>query len=172
MTMVNIHCESENQRILPNPSRIGIHILLFLVQIPLRSNICNLHVVNSNPTQLCNVNTVFLKSLVIADELETECTELTFDLSFYPKTKQVRWNGAIYMQRTVVKLGESIYAFLSDRKHFENSGLADVLLGAGTVAQGSLPGIMKDEHYNRSVRVIRIMAKALKRKLLSTFIET
>ena len=53
----------------------------------------------------------------------------------------------MYMQRT--KLG----------KHFEDLGLADILLEAGTV-------------YNRSVRVMKIMAEALRRKLLSTFMDT
>ena len=43
-----------------------------------RSNIGYLHVVNSNPTQLRDVNAVFLKSLAIANELETEFILQTF----------------------------------------------------------------------------------------------
>ena len=53
--------------------------------------------VNSNPTHLSPVNAIFLKSLAIADELETECIVLTFDLAFYAKVQQVCWNGAMYM---------------------------------------------------------------------------
>ena len=88
--------------------------------------------------ELSTVNAIFLKSLAIADELETECILLTFDLAFYAKTQKVRWNHDLYMQRTVVKLG----------KRFEDSGMVDILLEAGTVVQGSLPWVMKGRHYN------------------------
>ena len=57
-------------------------------------------------------------------------------------------------------------------KRFDDSELADILLEAGTVAQGSLPGVMKSRHYNRSVKVIKIMAEALKGKLFSIFRDT
>ena len=60
--------------------------------------------VNSNPTHLSTVNAVFLKSLAIADKLETECIVLISNLAFYAKAQQVCWNDAMYMQRTVVKL--------------------------------------------------------------------
>ena len=54
------------------------------------------------------MNVVFLKSLVIADEVETECIVLTFDLAFYAKAHQVRWNDAMHIQRAVVRLGKSL----------------------------------------------------------------
>ena len=63
--------------------------------------------VNSNTIQLCTVNAVFFKSLIIADELETEYIIPTFDLAFYAKAQQVRWNDDVSMQRTIVRLGES-----------------------------------------------------------------
>ena len=94
--------------------------------------------VNGIPSQLSTMNAIFLKSLATADELETECILLTFDLAFYAKTQQVLWNHDMYMQRTVVKLG----------KHLEDSELADILLEAGTVAQRSLPWVMKGRHYD------------------------
>ena len=37
------------------------------------------------PTQRSFVNVVFLKSLTIADELETEFIVLSFDLAFYAR---------------------------------------------------------------------------------------
>ena len=102
-----------------------------------------------------------MKSLAIADELKTECIRLTFDPVFYAKAQQVRWNHDMYMQRTVVKLG----------KCFENSELADILVEAGTVVQGSLPWSWKADT-TIEVSVIKIMAEALRRKLLSTFMDT
>ena len=62
--------------------------------------------VNGNPTQLGTMNAVFLKSLAIADELETDYIVLTFDFAFSPQGLQERWNDTMYMQRTVVRLGE------------------------------------------------------------------
>ena len=89
--------------------------------------------VNGNPTQL--VNAVFLESLAIVDELETECIVLTFDLAFYAKAQLVRWNDAMYMQRTVARLSESFLSIIG--KCFEDSRGADILLEAGIVVQGS-----------------------------------
>ena len=90
----------------PIPSWIGFNILLLQEHIRARSNIGYSPVVDGNPTQLSHVNAVFSKSLVIADEFETECIVLTFDHAFYTKAQQISWNHDMYMQRTVVKLGE------------------------------------------------------------------
>ena len=111
MTMINIHCASENQRIPLISGWIGFNILLLLEQIPARSNIGYLPVVNGNQTQLITLNAVFLKSLAIADELKTQCILLIFDLAFYAKVHHVRWNDAFYMQRTIVWLGAYIPAY-------------------------------------------------------------
>ena len=87
--MINMHCESENQRILPIPGWTGFDILLLQEIIPAkRSNISYLPVVNGNPTRLSTVNTVFWKSLAIADELETDRIVLTFNIAFYAKAQQ------------------------------------------------------------------------------------
>ena len=59
LTMTNMHCESENQRIPPIPSWTGFNLLLLQEQIPARSNIDYLPVVHGNPTQLSTVNAVF-----------------------------------------------------------------------------------------------------------------
>ena len=119
------------------------------------------------------MNAIFEKSRSV--ELETECIVLTFDLAFYAKAQPVYWNDVMYMQRTVIRLGEShtYISFLSViGKHFEDSELADILLKAGTVTQGLLPWVIKGRYDNLYGRVIKIMAKALRRKLLSTFKDT
>ena len=51
------------------------------------------------------------------------------------------------------------------KKRFEDSGPADILLEARAVVQGLLHGFMKGRHYNRSVRVTKIMTEALRTKL-------
>ena len=110
MTMINMHWETEKQRIPPIAGWIDFNILLLQEQILAKNNICYFPVINSNPTQVSTVNAVYFKSLAIADKLETEWIVLTFDLAFYAKAQQVRWNDAMYMQRKVVKLGKSIPA--------------------------------------------------------------
>ena len=76
--------------ILPIPSWAGFNIPLLQERIPAWSNIGYLPVVKGNPTHLSAMNAVFLKNLVIADELKTECILLTFVLAFYAKAQQVR----------------------------------------------------------------------------------
>ena len=131
--------------------------------------------VNSNPTQLSTVNDIFIKSLDITDEVETECIVLTFNLTFHAEAQKLHWNDTMYMQRTVVRLGKLhipngiFQCYYKERQRFR---LADILLEAGTVAHGSQLGVTKRRHYNRSVRVIKIMAEALRKKPLSTFMDT
>ena len=75
-------------------------------------------------------------------------------LNLYAKAQPVHWNDGMYMQRTVVRIGEfHIWmSFLSViGKGFEDSGLADILDEAGTVAQKSPTEVMKGRHYNQSV---------------------
>ena len=98
-----MHCASENQRIPLISGWIGFNILLLLEQIPARSNIGYLPVVNGNQTQLSTLNAVFLKSLAIADELKTQCILLTFDLAFYAKAHRLCWNDAMYKQKNLMR---------------------------------------------------------------------
>ena len=84
-----------------------------------------------------------------------------------------KYVGIMTCIRTVVRLGQfhTWMSFLSVIwKRFEDSGLADILLTAGTVTQESLSWVMKGRNYNQSVRVIKIVAEALRRKL-STFMD-
>ena len=71
--MINMHCETGNERIHPISDRTSFDILLIQEQVPAKGNIGSLPVVNSNPTQLSIVNAGFLKYLAIADGLETGC---------------------------------------------------------------------------------------------------
>ena len=82
MPIINIHSESEIQKIPPIPGWTGFNILLLQDQIPARSNIGYLPAVNGNPIKLIIVNAVFLQILDLADELETGCIVLTFDTGF------------------------------------------------------------------------------------------
>ena len=60
-----------------------------------------------------------------------------------------------------------MYILIVLQKRFEHFGLDDILLEAKTVTQRSLPGVMKDRHYKRVVRVLKIMVEALSRKLIN-----
>ena len=61
MTMINMHCERENQRNPPIPGWAGFNILLLQEQKPSKNNIGYLPVVNGNPTHLSTVNAVILE---------------------------------------------------------------------------------------------------------------
>ncbi|KAL8572752.1 hypothetical protein ACOMHN_030334 [Nucella lapillus] len=176
MTMTKMPTVDESDGLLLIPSWTGFNVLLKAKEpVPYKSKVGYLPVISGSQTQLSTVNAVFLKSVALADELELDCIVLTFDLAFYAKAQQVRWNDLKYKERTVVRLGEfhTCMSFLSViGKRFDDSGLADILLEAGTVAQGSLPGVMKGKQYNRSIRVVKLMTEALRRMLFLAFMDT
>jgi hypothetical protein len=42
-------------------------------------------------------------------------------------------------------------------KRFEGSGLVDVLVAAGVVAQGSADSALRGKHFKRGIRCLRLM---------------
>ena len=99
--------------------------------IPPQNNVGYLPVINGSPTLLKTVHAVFKRSIQIADELGVPEIVLVFDLAFYAKAQQIRWSNSVFLDRTMVRLGEfhTCLSFLGViGKRFEGCGLEDVII--------------------------------------------
>jgi len=59
--------------------------------------------------------------------------------------------------------GSFIYAI---DKRFHGSGLSDILVTAGVIAEGSVDQALRGKHYKRSIRCLRLMYEALMRRII------
>lgn len=81
----------------------------------------------------------------------------------------------MFEKRLVPRLGEfhTIMSFLSVvGKRFAKSGIEDILIEAGVVAQGSMNGVMSGHMYNRSVRAHKLLFEAFSRLQFKHFLNS
>jgi len=67
--------------------------------------------------------------------------------------QQIRWKNELFRQRFVIRLGQfhtakTFPAVLGTR--FKDSGLRDILIESGEVAEGSVNGVLNGHHYKQS----------------------
>ena len=96
------------------PGLTGFNTLLQNENIPPRSKITYLPVIDASPTDMSTVCTVLLRSVQIADQLELDAVSVVFDQSIYCKAQQIRWEDLIFLERIFVRLGQfhTIKSFL------------------------------------------------------------
>eukprot|EP00794_Sanderia_malayensis_P002899 gene2899-3351_t len=120
------------------PGWSGFKINLYENDIPEKSRVGYLPVINASPTEYSTINTILNRSTKIADklELELEYSVLVFDEAVYAKVQQERGKEKAYFDRFVVRLGEFhvIVSYLSAiSKIFGDGCLKDVLIESGIV---------------------------------------
>ena len=120
--------------------------------------------IDSSPTELSTVAAILQRSVAIADELQLRHIVICFDQAIYSKAQTIRWQNPVYQERLILRLGEfhTSLAFMAViGKHFENSGIEDVLDKSGVVARKSISGVLSGSFYNRSVRVYKLLYDSL-----------
>ena len=156
------------------PGWTGYNTLLNSSSIPSMTKQGYLPVTDESPTKIDTVYTILKQSLDIAECLELKHMTLVMDQAIYSKAQQIRWQDNIFKSRLVVRLGEfhTLMAFMGTiGKCFQASGFEDILIKSGVVAPGSIGGIISGHHYNRSVRVHKLMFEALQRLRWKSYLD-
>lgn len=157
------------------PSWTGYNQLLAQVEVPPRSVIGYLPVIDGSPTDMSTVLTILQKSIQIADKLELEAIVIVMDQAIYSKAQLIRWKNAQFMKKLVIRLGafHTAMSFLGCiGKRFGDAALQDVLIESEVVATGSMNGVISGKHYNRAVRSNKLMSGALHRMRLQAFLHS
>ena len=136
-----------NQLPIPNPHTIGY---------------CQ--VLDASPTELATVYTLLRRSIAMADQLRQQDVVVVVDQAIYAKAKDVVWSRPQEFKRIVLCMGAfhiccNFLGVIS--KRFADGGLSDILVESGTVALGSLTGVLSGHHYNRAVRAHKLMFESL-----------
>lgn len=139
---------------------------------PVRSTVAYCPVIGASPTQLDTVYTLLSRSLAMTKRLDQQTTVVVLDQAIYAKALEVKWKRADEFKSVVLRMGAFHVAcvFLAViGKRFAGSGLRDLMLESGVVAEGSLQGVLSGKHYNRSIRVHKLVMEAMCRLQLEQF---
>ena len=157
------------------PSWTGFNQLLSAVDVPPKSVIGYLPIIDASPTEMDTVLTILQRSIEIADKLELDSIVVVMDQAIYSKAQIIRWSNSLFTKRLVLRLGafHTAMSFLGCiGKRFMDAGLHDILIEAEIVAAGSVNAVTTGKHYNRAVRAHKLMAEACYHMLLETFLQS
>ncbi|KAK7467983.1 hypothetical protein BaRGS_00036789 [Batillaria attramentaria] len=151
----------------------GYHTVL-QQHVPPLSTITYLPVIDASATEWSTVNEILKRSVQIAESLNLHEVVIVADQAIYSKAQQLRWGNADFIQHLVLRMGEfhTLMAFLGAiGKRFQQSVLEAILTECGTVASGSMKGVLSGRHYNRALRAHKQLAEALACLRLEAFLQ-
>lgn len=156
------------------PGWTGCNQLLSKDSHPL-SVIGYLPVIDASPTDKSTVNAILEKSLDIVNSLNVSAVVLVMDQAIYAKAQEIRWHGRPESRNQLIsRLGEfhTAMAFLGTvGKRFGDAGLRDIAIESGLVAEGSINGVIRGHHYNRSVQCHKIPSEAIHRLRIQEYVD-
>ena len=157
------------------PGWTGYNQLLQDHSILQKSAIHYLPVIEASPTEYSTVNTILTNSVKLANQLELESMVVVFDQAIYAKAQIIRWKDPEIIKKLVIRLGEfhTMMSYLGILgKRFGVAGLQDIIVEAGIVAVGSINGVLSGKHYNRAMRVHKLVYEALERLRFKAFMDS
>lgn len=127
--------------------------------------------ITSPITEYSTIQEILTQSQKATEKTGQVHTFITLDLAAAIKAYAVQWHSNKY-QDIVINIGVfhticSYFGCLG--KLMAGSGFEDVLVESGICASGSIAKVMSGKHYNRAMRVHKIMMEALQRQLIKVF---
>ena len=155
------------------PSWTGFNQLLSKVEVPSKSVIGYLPIIDISPTEMDTILNILKQSVDIADKLKLGTIVLVMDQAIYAQL--IRWRNPQYMEKLVIRLGvfHTAISFLGCLgKRFRDAGLRDIVIESEIIATGSVNGVFTGKHYNREVRVHKLVAEAIQHMRLTAYLNT
>ena len=129
-----------------------------------------------NPiTENATVQHILKVSQQASREVNQEYTIVCFDLAMAKKAYALVWQQPKVFADVIVRMGgfHVTCTFMGALgKYVRCSGYEEILIASGICASGSIEKVMTGKHYNRAIRVHKIVAEALEHLLLMKFEET
>ena len=99
-------------------------------------------------------------------------TIVTFDPGVAQKAYSIIWENHVGFGNVIIRsdVFHAICSLLGALgKHMQGSGFDDVVIESGICTSGSLKKVMYGKHYNRALRVHKLMLESLERLLFRAF---
>ena len=123
-------------------------------------------------TDNATVQQILRLSKQATKEMEQKITIITFDLAVVMKAYSIMWQNPEEYSGVLVRIGvfHTICSYLGViGKMIAGTGFEDIVIEAGVCASGSIDQMLRGKHYNRSMRVHKLMYESLERLLLDAF---
>ena len=120
-------------------------------------------------TENATVQYILRLSQKVSKEVNQPYTIITADLAVAKKAYNIIWQNLQEFSNVVIRLGvfHFICAYMGAvEKNLRGSGFEEIILEAGICASGSIEKVMTGKHYNRALRVHKVVLEALERLLL------
>ena len=138
---------------------------------PIKSVVEYMPPVNASINENTTVQHILETSLTASQEVGQEYAIVTFDLAVAKKAYSLVWQTPSF-SKVIVRMGvfhTTCSIFGSIGKLMRGSGLAEIVIESGVCASGSLEKVLAGKHYNRALRVHKLMNEGLERLLLDKF---
>ena len=137
----------------------------------IRNNVGYLPTINAPATDVSTVNEALNRSLTIMRSLHHKSI-CVFDQAIYFKAFEVKCKEYEKFKPIVLRLGTfhtlgTLIPIIG--KRFQHTGLKDLFIEAGVVAEGSVSAVLEGRNYNRGVRVHKLAYEAFMRVALEGF---
>ena len=132
------------------------------------------HTTYNEPPSKSVVNDIMIKLLAAMQEKSIPFSFLVGDMPTYKTIVQLKAENPELFKKIIPILGafhqqmSYIYAIY---KRFKGSGISEVLVATGVVAEGSVDQALRGKHYRRGVRCIMLMREVLIHKRLYKMVQ-
>lgn len=128
-----------------------------------------------NPAHEFNtLTTVLTRCIALGDKLNYDYIVLTVDQQLHCKLLDVKWSSPIFQERIVLKMGGFHIAcnfMKAIGQHMANTGLAEMWIESGVLAEGSAVKVLNGKSYAKGMRMHKLTYQALWRILMPRFID-
>ena len=120
--------------------------------------------INAPAMDMSTVNEILKQSDNIRESLQLEKVLVVFDQALFAKATEIKWKHPSIFQNVILRMGtfHTLCNLLSViGKRFQDSGLKNIIIEAGVVAERSVSGVQEGRQYNRGVRTHKYVYEAL-----------
>ena len=131
--------------------------------LPTKTTVSYCPVIGASPTRFDVVYTLLKRSVDMTKGMGQSSTAIVLDQAIYAKALEIQWRHPPEFKSVVLRMGGfhfSCVFFAVIGKRFAGSGLRDIFLESGVIAEGSIEGGLSGKHYNRGIRVHKLLMEA------------
>lgn len=118
--------------------------------------------------------TVLSRCIAVGDKLNYHYIVLTAYQQLFCKLLDVKWSSPVFQERIVLKMGGLHIAcnfMKAIGQHMANTGLAEIWIESGVLAEGSAIKVLSGKAYAKAMRIHKLTYQAFWRILLPKFLD-
>lgn len=157
------------------PGWSGFNARVKCSDAPVPTTVGYLPLIPEPPSNPSAVQEVIARCINISRSLGQQHCILTANQAVYAKAVEIMWHKRAKYPELVIRMGafHTVCTFLAViGKRFGYAGLSDLLVESGILGQNSCKAVLGGKHYNRAVRMHKLLYEVVWHKLWQVFEQT